>query len=67
MSLLSEEATPQGAETTLGKGSTLSAIDLVIDYFEWFYTYANTMVHHLYGIRKKQYKFKLCKCKRDVL
>lgn len=67
MSLLSEESTPQGAETTLGKGSTLSAVDLVTDYFEWFHTYANTVAYHLCRIRKKLYKFKLYKCKRNVL
>lgn len=67
MPLLYEEPAPQGAETVLGRGSTLSDIDLVTDDFEWFYTYANIMVHHLRGIREKLHKLKLYKCQKNVI
>lgn len=67
MPLLYEEPAPQGAETVLGKGSALSDVDLVRDYFEWLYIYANRMVYHLCGIRKKLHKFKLYKCNKNVI
>lgn len=52
--LLYKKPALQGAEAVLSKGSTLLEMNLVIDYFDRFYKYADMIILHLYR-RKSTY------------